>query len=554
MRCSRTVRPAVLFIALLGCSGAAPAPIRPPATPPPPPPPDAAIDAPPPLALRGQACDPQHSCDPDLTCADLPGGYCTSACGLAVPGGVCPDGVCVATARSGEQCLKGCTSDADCRAAEGYLCDQQWAACMIPNSAVIVPRQCPAPRGLSHDKAFAPAVALSSVDTPGLHQLEPAAVMTSLGELIVLFGSQRGVADPGQLGSALVGPRGVRTTRFPVDAGDRAQVRLARDAKGILYAVWLEVEGRHRQISIARSRDGGITWTGPDPVDAADCADRDRDCLDRPMIAVGSASPSTGLDLIHVMYAAGGGLRIATSHDEGNTFHTAITALVAHHGNAAVGADGRVHIVAIDPGSSVPGFGSADHRIVYAVSTTNGTAFGKAQKLSGRDEMLPFYGSNPSIALDGKRGFIYAAYVRGGRDAVWDLVILASKDKGVTWKRTRIGDDPPTCAIHMVPNLAVDPTTGTLHVAWYDNRGPARFAHATCTPGAVKCTQQGAINALPFAALSTERDAPRAVGESAALVVDDRRRTLHAVWTQPVDEGGKVVSRIFHASATLPNK
>ncbi len=536
---------------LLGCSGAAPTPAPVPALPPPSPA-DAAIDAPPALALRGQACDTQRSCDAGLVCADLPGGYCTSPCGLA--GAVCPDGVCVATARSGEQCLRGCTTDADCRAAEGYVCDRAWGACVIPNSTVIVPRQCPAPRGLAHDKAFAPSTAVSSIETPGLYQLEPSALMTSLGELLVLFGSQRGIADPGQLGSALVGPRGVSPTLFRVDEGDRAQVRLARDRKGILYAVWLELEGRHRQISLARSRDGGRTWTGPDRVDVADCGGGARDCLDRPMIAVGAASPSTGTDLIHVMYAAGGGLRIATSHDEGSTFRTAITALVAHHGNAAVGADGRLHIVAIDPGTSVPGFGSADHRIVYAVSTTNGKTFTNAQKLSGRDEMLPFYGSNPSIALDGKRGFIYVAYVRGGRDAVWDLVILASKDKGATWKRTRIGDDPPACAIHMVPNLAVDPTTGTLHVAWYDNRGPARFAHATCTPGAVKCTQQGAINDRPFATLSVERDAPRAVGESAALVVDVKRRTLHAVWAQPVDEGGKVVSRIVHAAATLPRK
>ncbi len=476
----------------------------------------------------------------------MPGGYCTSACGLA--GAICPDGVCVATARSGEQCLKGCTRDADCRAAEGYLCDRQWSACLIPNSAVIVPRQCPAAVGLAHDKAFAPATALSSVETPGLYQLEPSALMTSLGELLVLFGSQRGVADPGQLGAALVGPRGVSPTRFPTDVGDRAQVRLARDRKGILYAVWRQAEGRHREISLARSRDGGRTWTGPDRVDAAECDDRERDCLDRPMIAV------SGTDLIHVMYAAGGGLRIATSHDEGNTFRPAITALVGHHGNAAVGGDGRLHVIAIDPGTAAPGFGSADHRIVYAVSTPNSVTFGNAHKLSGRDEMLPFYGSNPSIALDGKRGFIYAAYVRGGRDAVWDLVILASKDKGVTWKRTRIGDELPACAIHMVPNLAVDPRTGTLHVAWYDNRGPGRFAHATCTPGAARCTQQGAINDRPFAVLSTERDAPRAVGEYAALVVDDQRRTLHAVWAQPIDEGGKVVSRIFHAAAKLPNQ
>lgn len=535
-------------MALLGCSGRAPTPApHVPATvvTVPVAPRDAAIDAPPPLALRGEACGSARTCAADLACADAPGGYCTSSCGLA--GAPCDDGVCVATARSGPQCLRGCTSDAECRAAEGYLCDRQWHACAIPNTAVIVPRACPAPRGPARDAAFGPSVALSSAASPGLYQLEPSAVVTDAGELLAVFGARRGVADPGQLGSALVTPRGVIETGFPATQGDRAEVRLARDAKGILFAVWLETEGRHRQISLSRSRDGGKTWAAPDRVDAADCTDQDPACLDRPMLAIGG-------DLVHVLYAAGGGIRVATSHDEGNSFRTALTALTGHHGNATVGPDGRLHVVALDPGTSLPGFGSADHRIVYAVSAPGGTGFGKAQKLSGRDEMLPYYASNPSVAVDRKRGFVYAAYVRGGRDAIWDLVILASKDQGKTWKRTRIGDDPPSCAIHMVPNLALDPTTGTLHVAWYDNRGTGRFAHATCKPGAVSCAQSGAINGAPFAALSMERDAPRWLGESAALIVDDKRRTLHAVWAEPVDEQGTVVARIFHATAALPRK
>ncbi len=507
---------------------------------------DAPIDAPPPLALRGEACGPTHGCADTLTCADAPGGYCTSACGLA--GAVCPDGNCVATARSGEQCLKRCERDADCRTGEGYLCDPQWRSCLISNVAVIVPKQCPPPRAGGRDKAFGASVAMSSAATPGLYQLEPSALVTDAGDLLAMFGSRRGVADPGQLGSAVIGARGVLPTGFPVDAGDRSQVRIARDKKGIFYAVWLEAEGKHRQISLARSRDGGTTWTGPHPVDAADCDEHDRDCLDRPMIAVGAAAPSTGNDLIHVLYAAGGGLRVATSLDEGATFRTAITAVSGHHGSATVGADGRIHAVVLDPVTSLPGFGAADQRIVYTVSADNGRSFARAQKLSGRDEMLPYFAASPGVAVDTKRGFIYAAYVRGGRDAVWDLVLLSSKDKGKTWKRSVIGDG---CSIHMVPSLALDPTTGTLHVAWYEPRG---FVHATCKPGLASCAQQGTINDAPFAALSLERDAPRSVGESAALVIDTKRHILHAVWAQPVDEQGKVVARIFHAQATLPKK
>lgn len=432
--------------------------------------------------------------------------------------------------------------------AEGYLCDPQWKACMIPNTAVIVPKQCPVPRGPARDAAFGASHALSSAATAGLSQRGPSAIVTDAGDVLALFDSRRGPLDAGQLGSAIAGASGVRPTGFPASEGDRSDVQVARDRKGIFYAVWLEVEGRHRQIALARSRDGGRTWTGPHPVDAADCDDQDRACLDRPMIAIGAAAPSTGNDLVHVFYAAGGGLRVATSLDEGATFRAPITAVPGHHGTATVGPDGRIHAVVLDPATSLPGFGSADHRVLYTVSTDNGRSFAPAQKLSGRDEILPYFGARPSVAVDPRRGYVYAAYVRGGRDAVWDLVLLASKDRGKTWKRTTIGDG---CSIHMIPTLALDPATGVLHVAWYEPRG---FAHAACKAGLASCTPLGAINDVPFASLSLERDAPRSLGESATLLVDDRRRTLHAVWTQPVDEQGKVVARIFHAQAKLPRK
>ncbi|MBA3393093.1 MAG: exo-alpha-sialidase, partial [Deltaproteobacteria bacterium] len=211
----------------------------------------------------------------------------------------------------------------------------------------------------------------------------------------------------------------------------------------------------------------------------------------------------------------------------------------------------RLHAVAIEGGPG-GGFGTGDHRIHYTVSADGGRSFARPITVSRSDETLPYFFANPSIAVDTRRRWLYIAYVRGGRDARWDLVIAASRNGGQTWSRTRIGDDP-ACAIHMVPNLALDPTTGKLHLAWYDSRGPeARFAHAVCGPGATRCTQLGRINDIPFAALSTTRDGARSIGDHQALVVDDKRRTLHAVWTQPVaGPDGTITSRIFHARTKL---
>src|SRR5207237_194411 len=173
-------------------------------------------------------------------------------------------------------------------------------------------------------------------------------------------------------------------------------------------------------------------------------------------------------------------------------------------------------------------------KVEYAVSSDGGATFAKAITVSGRDEVIPFFFSNPSIAVDDRRKWIYFAYARGGRDAKWDIVLAAYNGK--TWTHQTIGDG---CAIHMVPNLALDPTTGTLHVAYYDS-APARFAHTTCTPGLVKCTALGAINSQPFAALSTVRHGSKWIGEYESLLVDDKRRVLHALWSQPVTEGDKV--------------
>jgi hypothetical protein len=249
------------------------------------------------------------------------------------------------------------------------------------------------------------------------------------------------------------------------------------------------------------------------------------------------------------MYSgADAGLRVRASSDGGKTFGKPVTALAGIYGNAAVGADGRLHVVTSN-GGPMGAFGSAQQKIEYTVSADGGATFAKAITVSGRDEMLPFFFSNPSIAVDDRRRIIYVAYARGGRDAKWDIALAASKDGGKTWVRASIGDG---CAIHMVPNLALDPTTGTLHVAYYDSQGAAgRFVHATCGAGLVACTPWGAINSQPFAALSTERHGSKWLGEYESLLVDDKRRILHATWTQPVTENGAAVAHVFHATAKL---
>src|SRR5688500_16194532 len=155
------MRHAALFIIVVGCSGA---PVTPPRPQPQRAPGDASVAVPPPLGpvvtpALGAACSQETGCADGLTCMPMPGGYCTSPCGVI--GSACA-GSCVENPRAGELCLAKCTSDADCRAAEGYACDPLWIACMMPNSGTIVPRACPALGGYGRNPAFAPSVALST--------------------------------------------------------------------------------------------------------------------------------------------------------------------------------------------------------------------------------------------------------------------------------------------------------------------------------------------------------------------------------------------------------
>lgn len=463
----------------------------------------------------------------------MPGGYCTSACG--VTGSAC-DGECVASVRAGELCMKPCANDGDCRREEGYVCDPQWHACALPNFTAIVPNNC---KGATYvrDAAFGESEPWSSGADPGIYQFEPSAALLPDGGVVAMFITRSSMFEGNVLGVATTKQKNLP---LKTDKQSHFDPWLARDSAGVVHAVWYGFDGRDENgvIAHATTKDG-ITWSTPTIVhDPKDCTG-EGECLDKPMIVAGKG-------ILYVMYSGGdAGLRVRTL--KGETLGPPVTALAGIYGNATVSADGRLHIVTVN-GGPMGGFGSANQSIEYTVSADSGATFAPPIKVSIDNEMIPFFFSNPSIAVDTARGWIYVVYVRGGRDAVWDLVVAASKDKGKTWKRTTIGDG---CSIHMVPNVALDARTGTLHLAYYDTEVVPRFAHATCTAGAAKCTVKGAINSLPFAALSTERHASKWIGEYETLLVDDKRRLLHAVWTQPVDENGKIVSRIFHATAKL---
>lgn len=459
-----------------------------------------------------------------------------TACGVL--GDACT-GSCVETAR-GALCFPACQGDAECRPKDGVFCDPQWHACMIPNYAAIVPRQCPTPA--ARDTAFAASVAWSIDKPAGAYQNAPSAVLTADGGTTAVFAT-RGRLGETALQVVHVDGKGQRSEGVGPTTVQRAdEAHLARDRKGTLYAAWHGGDAETDQIGFATSGDGGVSWSTPARVnEPGDCAGEP--CLGSPLVLVGGAH-----ETIYVAYGAGdAGLRVRASKDAGATWSSPVTALVGTVGSGAVGSDGTLHLAMLN-GSAHGAFGSAQHAIEYTASTDGAATFKPPVVVSGRDELLPFYFARPAVAVDTRRKLVYVVYVRGGRDAVWDLVLAMSKDGGVKWSRQTLAGGG--CAIHMVPTLALDDVTGNLHVAYYDNEGTiGRFVHARCAPGATRCQVLGAINSEPFAALATGRESATWLGESAALLVDGKRKTLRAVWTQPV--GDPAIARIQFADGKL---
>lgn len=486
------------------CAGPAPKPVPPPPPPPPPPPVDAApppIDAPPPAPLvTGDRCDATRACDDGRACLGWSGGYCAAACADRT---CAAEGTsCVATPAVGAVCAKSCASDRDCRYDEGYVCDAEWHACLLPNTAAVVPKVCVPKKPVGNDPAFGEPEDFGPGTDP----------VAALGNRGLVSGWKGGRNDP----------------ELYLGVGERA----LRDSGGAgVLAVY--VRGEERDVEAERNGIG----IGSKLQDA-DCKGDDT-CPERPLIA------SNKLGVFVAFSGEAIGTRVRMGH--ASDFGPAVTALAGTRGDLATSSDGRVHVVGMRGGLG-GAYGAAQHVIEYAVSKDGAKTFTKAVTVSARDEVIPAYFAGPVLAVDDKREMIYVAYIRGGRDGVWDLVIASSKDKGVTWTRTVVSDG---CALRMEPAIAVDPATGILHVALYDTTAsPARFAHLACSGGT--CGDRGAISRAPFASLDTGRKDARWVGERQALLVDDTNRQLHAVWAQPVaGADGAVTMHVFHAVAKL---
>jgi hypothetical protein len=500
----------------------------------------------------GSAC--AGTCEGGL-CFPGPGGYCTASCGNSAAL-VCPGGsACISTLRAGDLCLKSCAAQADCRA--GYACDPVWKVC-APGGFTLSPKLAACAAPALGKKAFGPAEQLSQGLSAGDYDLEPSATLAPDGGVTTFYMVNRGLGQSSELAFVSLDPQGASLGQHPFtsDRSNDFDTWMATDRQGVRYAVYMALDaltqpGLHSQIQLVTSSDG-LTWSAPVAADDAadDCPGDAPDCYDKPMVAIGPDKADPTKDVVYVLYFSdpAAGMRVTRSTDGGKTFSTSDAVGAGAYGDVRATADGDLHVVMV-AGNGDP-LGGPGNSVQYLHSGDGGKTF-TTTVASKSGEPVPFFFSNPHLAIDEAQGTLHVVYASGLPDGAWNIELATSKDGGATWSEIQVNDDAP-CASHITPTAVVDPATGQVHVAWSEDRdGKGALAYAVCDADGKTCGANERISDAPFAAYQLVRFSRVWLGEYNQLVLDPTRKVLHAIWTQPVAECGAPVARIFHASRGL---
>lgn len=498
----------------------------------------------------GDPCTPgpdiQGTCPEGYACFPSPGGYCTQTCGFS---SCAADATCVPSPRNGELCAKTCAVNDDCRVSEGYTCDPDYKACvqwqLSPKLA-----SCAAP-SLARNH-FGPVLQLATSASPQRYQFEPAAALDATGTLTAVFNGRGDLFELGALAASTVLTNGTVDGDRALDPAspDAFDAWMASDNDGKLHLVWYGHDGQDVNPHIFYSQsDDGFTWTAAvDVLPASDCPNQVTGCTDKPMIAIGPDPVDPLQENLYVAFGGVAGERVIRSIDGGVTFSPSVGVSGGVYGDLEVASDGSVHLVNADGAGDR--LGDVANTIRYNYSTDGGQSF-VSSVVEDDTEPTPFYFSNAQVVFNAVAHTVHVVYPTGGPDGVWNIRLATSSDDGQTWSRITVNDDAP-CANHATPTIVLDEATGDLHLAWIENRsGVGGVAYTRCAPDGQSCDPNEAINVEPFASYVLVRHSPRWMGEYFNLVIDPVARELHAVWTQPVDEGGLAVSRIFHSQRAL---
>ena len=237
------------------------------------------------------------------------------------------------------------------------------------------------------------------------------------------------------------------------------------------------------QMAVARSTDGGKTYP---TVTFFSYEGGSNHFNDKPMITADQNLTSPYRDNVYIAWDAaaggsiGGGVRFATSRDNGASFTTVRIDDPKGPGHSigaspAIGPEGEVYVAWND---------YAANAIVFNSSFDGGTTFGTPITIAAKtlpfDYPVPaesFRGAlvYPALGVDrsggSHHGRLYAAWMDLTAAKTTDIFLSYSDDHGATWSSPHPVTDQLSTKVDRFNHwLSVDPVTGYVTISFYDTR------------------------------------------------------------------------------------
>ena len=494
----------------------------------------------------------------------FPNGYCAQDCLRDA----CPDGTtCYPLDSTHRYCIQRCSTDADCRRADGYVCipprpgaaptclpnpepigrRADGSACFtsidrdagsgpflapLPPSAFVTPPISASRERVGTLEETEPSIA---IDPSAMHPMLVAYAGYALVNMVPYWrGGISRIASDGSIAGATM----IRDADFP-DV-DVVNTRYDRTGRAHLAFVARNTDRPGNPVRYAASDDGAITFT------RAASIFPETHCLlacDAPSFAIGARANGVDALFVTATRAVGEGteLSFATALASDAMFAAPLALASLEHGTTARRAPRVSTVVAgSEPGvviaswydesleSGVASLGDRENRVRLRRSVDDGVTFAATVEVA-RSTDLPVRFAPAAAAAP---GVIHVAYVTGGLLGVWDVILATSTDDGAHFTYRVVNDDEP-CATHGWPSIAADPATGDVDVLFVDNRfGPGEVVVAHCPrDGSQRCGRNQSVSVEPFA-LTTGLDPTRWIGTRTALV-RAADGTLWAAWSDP---------------------
>lgn len=265
----------------------------------------------------------------------------------------------------------------------------------------------------------------------------------------------------------------------------QADPNVAIDPSGNVYVSFLDFgnNGGHTDVVVAKSTDGGNTFTSASKVNAKDC----KNCDHPKIIADGSN--------LYIAYSQAQYHFIAMSRDGGATWTQATvdsTDTVAFAEGGVVDPQGNVYFAWADcQSSNCTGAPAADYRVSKTLAGTLQTTFTNvATGVQGPDCPFSscgfsFWGPQDDIGIDGS-GNLYLVWQQGQssttRKSPPIVNLSKSTNGGATWTFVGRADDKTASGCASSACYALYPTIvggagSTIYVAWMDDRNGNPINH-----------------------------------------------------------------------------